>query len=236
MKYIRKAGCPHSYSQWCSAVAGTDKSDWREVPSAQKGQLLATMIAEQGELCAYTMRRIDKDSSHVEHIKPQSRCRADQSGSDLNHRNLVACFPRKGMKAAYRYGAQLKEGWWDNDGAQFVSPFQRRCERIFRFGLDGNIAAVSKHAGARTTIDVLGLNHQSLTEDRKRVIDEFIYGPTGDDPMSLANARRARNNICDRDGRGRFYEFCVAIRGALEAHLTYLTKLGKRRKEARRNG
>lgn len=234
MKYIQKAGCPHAYSQWCSAVAGTDKSDWREVPSAQKGQLLAAMIAEQGELCAYTMRRIDKDSSHVEHIKPQSRCRVDLPGSDLDYSNLIACFPRDGMKATYRYGAQSKESWWENDGADFVSPLQPACERFFRFDLDGEISAVGNRAAARTTIDVLALDHRSLAEDRKRVIEEFIYGPGGDDPMSPANARRARDTICDRDGHGRFYEFCVAICDALEFHLTALRRLGQRRKAARR--
>jgi len=236
MKYIQKAGCPHAYSQWCSTVAGTDKSDWREVPAAQKGELLAAMIAEQGQLCAYTMRRIDNDSSHVEHIKPQSRCRVDLPGSDLDYRNLVACFPRNGMKGMYRYGAQRKEGWWENDGTEFVSPLQATCERFFRFGLDGSIAAIgNRAAAARSTIEVLALDHESLAEDRKRVVEEFIYGPRGDDPMSPANARRARDTVCGRDGHDRFYEFCVAIRDALDGHLTALARLGQRRKAARRN-
>jgi uncharacterized protein (TIGR02646 family) len=235
MKYIRKAGCPHVYSQWCSAVAGTSKADWREVPSATKGHLLAGLIAEQGELCAYTMRRISKESSHVEHIKPQGLCRANLYGSDLDYSNLVACFPREGMKGAYRYGAQFKDSWWDDDGSEFVSPLQSSCERFFRFGLDGEIAAVGKRGAAITTIRVLGLNHQSLAEDRKRAIEEFIYGPSGHDPMSPANARRTQRNICDRDGHGRFAEFCVALRDAVEAHLTALAKIGRRRIAMRRS-
>ena len=235
MKYIQKTGCPHSYSEWCTAVAGTNQSDWREVPSTQKGPILAAMIAEQGGLCAYTMRRIDNKSSHVEHIKPQSRCREDLRGSDLDYTNLVACFPRHGMKAQYRYGAQRKDNWWDNDGAEFVSPLQPACERVFRFKLDGEIEAIDNRTEARTTIAVLGLDHRSLTEDRKRVIEEFIYGPTGHDPMSSATARRARNAICHRDGNGRFYEFCVVLRAALEEHLKALTKRGQRRRYARRD-
>ena len=235
MKYIQKAGCPHAYSQWCAAVAGTGKSNWREVPAAQKGPLLLALVTEQGELCAYTMRRIDKDSSHVEHIKPQSRCRADLPGSDLDWGNLVACFPRDGMNKSYRYGAQKKDHWWENDGAEFVSPLQPTCERRFRFGVDGKIAAVGKHAAAVTTIEILALDHRSLAEDRKRVIEEFIYGPNGDNPLSPANAQRARQTICGRDGHGRFYEFCMAIRDALEGHLTALRKLGQRRRAARRN-
>ena len=236
MKYIQKTGCPHSYSKWCTAVAGTNKADWREVPSAQKGQILAAMIADQGGLCAYTMRRIENDSAHVEHIKPQSRCRVDLPGSDLDYTNLVACFPRHSMKAPYRYGAQRKDNWWNNDGTEFVSPLQPSCEQVFRFKLGGEIEAIDNRTEARTTIAVLGLDHRSLTEDRKRVIEEFIYGPTKDDPMSSTTARRARDTICNRDGNSRFYEFCVVLQAALEEHLETLTKLGRGRRHARRNG
>ena len=235
MKYIQKTGCPHSYSNWCTEVAGTDKSDWSEVFSDHKELILTAMIADQGGLCAYTMRRIDNSSSHVEHIKPQNRCRQDLHGSDLDYTNLVACFPRHGMTAQCRYGAQLKDDWWDNNGAEFVSPLQPTCEQVFRFKLNGEIEAVNNRIEARTTIAVLGLDHRSLTEDRKRVIEEFIYGPTGDRPMSYADAQRTRNSICNRNGNSLFYEFCVAIQAALEEHMAALTKLRQRKRYARRN-
>ena len=235
MKYIQKTGCPHDYSQWCVEVDGTSKSDWREVPSALKTQVLEAMIAEQGGLCAYTMRRIDKDSSHVEHIKPQGRCREDTQGSDLDYTNLVACFPRDGMRAQYRYGAQLKGGWWENDGAEFISPLRSVCEKVFRFKLDGGIEAIGNRTDAKTTIAVLGLDHTTLTEDRKRAIEEFIYGPAKDDPMSSAAAQRARDTVCNRIGNGHFREFCVALRAALEEYLRVLRKLGQRRSSAQRN-
>ena len=233
MKYIEKTGCPRAYSQWCTGVAGTNRADWREVPSTKKAEVLTAMIEEQGGLCAYTMRRIDENSSHVEHIKPQSRCRQDVRGSDLDYTNLVACFPRDGMREPYRYGAQLKDNWWDRDGAAFVSPLRPACEQLFRFKLDGKIQATDNRTDARTTITVLGLDHRSLTEDRKRVVEEFIYGSTGDDPMSFAAARRIRDTICDRDGSGLFYEFCVVLRAALEEYLEALQKHRERRKYAR---
>ena len=193
------------------------------------------MIADQGGLCAYTMRRIDQSSSHVEHIRPQSRCRRDQRGSDLDYGNLVACFPRHDVKGQPRYGARLKDDWWVDEGAEFVSPLYPTCEQVFRFRRDGEIEAVGNRTGARATIAVLGLDHRSLTEDRKRLIDEFIYGPRGDDPMSSAAAERARNSICSRSVSGLFYEFCVAIRGALDEHIAALAKLSQHRRYARRN-
>jgi uncharacterized protein (TIGR02646 family) len=132
------------------------------------------------------MRRIEESSSHIEHIKPESVCRSERIGLDLDYKNLVACFPRDGMGRNQRYGAQYKADWWDDDGAEFVSPLSSNCESRFRFDLDGKIAQFSNDQAAATTIRVLGLDHRSLTEDRKRVIEEFIYGQTG--PLSRARS------------------------------------------------
>ena len=139
------------------------------------------------------------------------------------------------MKAQYRYGAQLKGGWWENDGAEFMSPLHPACELVFRFKINGEIEAINNQTKAKTTITVLGLDHKSLTEDRKRVIEEFIYGQTGDNPISYAAAQRERNKICDLNRHGLFYEFCVAIRSALEEYVEVLRKRNEHKKHARRN-
>lgn len=231
MKYIRKSGSPRAYSDWCAVVADTHQADWREVRADEKRQVLARMITDQGGLCAYTMRRIDEDTAHVEHVKPQGRCRHDLPGSDLDYGNLVACFPREG---SCRYGAHMKGDWWEDDGAQFVSPLHPVCEQVFRFRLDGGIEAIGDRVDAATTIKVLGLDDRSLTEDRRRVIDEFIYGRSGSDPMSGAHARRALGRICDRRDDGTFREFCVALGAGLKAYLATLARLQRRRKHLRR--
>ncbi len=232
MKRIQKRGCPHEYTAWCSRVKATDKEDYREMPKDTRRALLAVLVAEQGCLCAYTMKRISVGSSHVEHIKPESLCRADEVGSDLDYGNMVACFPREGMERRYRYGAQTKDNWWEHDGADFVSPLHRNCETRFRFDLEGNVAGVG--VAASTTVRVLRLDHPSLTEERRRVIEEFVYGESGDDPLSEAKATRAIQDICELDGAGRFHEFCVAIRDALGDHVKSLKKLAQKRKFARR--
>jgi hypothetical protein len=161
------------------------------------------------------MRRIGADSAHVEHIKPESRCRVDQPESDLDYGNMVACFPR-GMKRAYRYGAQKKDNWWENDGAEFIIAASSGVRTAFVFDLDGKIAAVANHPAALATIRVLALDHESLTETETEFI-EFIYGPRGMTrclpPMLSVHYRHLQT-----DEQGLFYEFCIAIRHALEAH------------------
>ena len=197
-------------------------------------QFYADVIRDQGWICAYTMKRVEANTSHVEHIKPETLCREDKSGSDLDYRNMVACFPRDGMKCNYRYGAQARDDWWENDGGEFVKPLDNDCEKRFRFDLEGNIIAANNNAAAAKTIERLGLDHSTLTEDRMRVIGEIVYGETGDNPLSSAQAAWRLKTICDKNGEGCFYEFCVAIRDALEQHILNLKRLANKRKYARK--
>src|SRR5437773_9855241 len=132
MKYVRKAGSPYSYRTWCNHVRGTANENYSSLQNPQKRNLHHALLREQGCLCAYTMQRIDENSSHIEHIRPESVCRAERIGSDLDYTNLVACFPRDGMRRRYRYGAQWKGDWWQNDGTEFVSPLIQNCETRFR--------------------------------------------------------------------------------------------------------
>jgi uncharacterized protein (TIGR02646 family) len=233
MKNIQKNGCPLNYTQWCKKVAGTDKEDYNEIPPVEKQSLFDALIAEQGSICGYTMKRIDRDTAHIEHIKPQSICRTERQGSDLEYKNLIACYPRDGMKAKYRYGAQQKRNWWENDGKEFVSPLYPKCESLFHFDLEGNITA--SNVAAAKTIEVLALDHRSLTEDRKRVMEEFIYGPNKKNPISQAAANRAISHICNiQDGQECYYEFCVAIQEALKHYINFLKKITRQKKSSSR--
>jgi uncharacterized protein (TIGR02646 family) len=231
MKFVRKGGAPHGYRLWCRSVKGTNKEDYREIPTDMKSLVLSALIREQGQICAYTMRRIGNDTSHIEHVRPESLCRIETRGSDLAFSNMAACFPRDGMLSAWRYGAQKKDSWWD--AALFVSPFDFACERRFHFNLAGEMSAVGTSAAARNTISVLALNHPALTEDRRRAISEYIYGQGGDEPLSKAKAFKLRGEVCAKSA-GRFVEFCVALRDALDAHIEYVEKLARKKKFLRK--
>lgn len=237
MKHIQKNGCPVKYRHWCKKVAGTDKEHFEEIPSLQRQELMDALMAEQGSICGYTMKRIDMDTAHIEHIKPESLCRREKQGSDLEYRNLLVCYPKKDRKKNKKfdhiYGARKKDDWWDNDGKEFVSPLDSGCENLFHFDLEGNITA--SNVAAATTIKVLALDHRSLTEDRKRVMEEFIYGPNKNDPISPAAANRTISHICNlQDGHERYYEFCVAIRDALKQYISFLEKISRQNKSSRR--
>jgi uncharacterized protein (TIGR02646 family) len=234
MKYVRKTGAPHDYINWCNRVRGTDDEDYRRLRNPERSSLHRALLSEQGGLCAYTMRRINEKNSHIEHIKPEGLCRTDRVGSDLDYENLLACFPQEGMNRKCRYGAQLKDDWWANNGVDFVSPLRQDCEQRFCFDLDGEIHPVYNYQPAVETIRILRLDHKSLTEDRKRVIREFVLGESGSDAPSQTQASRLIQAICERGVDGHFREFCVAIRDALKEYIKTLRKRANRRRFARR--
>jgi uncharacterized protein (TIGR02646 family) len=233
MKYIVKVKPPHSYTAWRKKVKGTQDEHYKHgLRNPLKTELHDALLREQGYLCAYTMKRIYREDSHIEHIKPESICRADCVGSDLDYENLVACFPREGMPRRYRYGAQERDDWWENSGKDFISPLQKNCEIRFRFDSEGNILWVTNRVAAETTVKVLRLDHPSLSEDRGMVITEFLFGGDRSSPLSEAEAHRAIKAICAKDSHGRFYQFCVAIRDALLEYIQLLRKQTRRRKFA----
>ena len=235
MKYITKKGAPHDYRNWCNANKGSENEDYRCLQNPEKASLHKTLVSEQGGLCAYTMRRITTNSSHIEHIKPESLCREDDKkiggrGSDLDYKNMVACSPKEGMINPYRYGAHEKGDWWEDEGRDFVSPLDGRCEKRFSFNSKGEIEAVGGDKQAKTTIDVLKLNHPSLTEDRERAIREFIYGQDGDGQPSITKATQEITTVCDKNKADEYREFCVAIKHGLAEYIEDLKKATKKRK------
>lgn len=181
------------------------------------------------------MKRIDMETCHVEHIKPETVCRDEKAGSDLDYQNMVACFPKEDLKHPYRYGAKEKEKWWEDGGKQFISPLTKRCETLLGFDLAGKVFAVNNNPDAVKTIGVIKLDHATLTDERRRSITEFIFGSEGISPLSKAKALAAVEDVVKRNKNGSFIEFCIAIRSALLLHIRQLEKIADKKKYAARN-
>lgn len=198
-------------------------------------EVLAELLAEQGNLCAYTLKRIDQDSSHIEHLKPQRKCREEDAEretaklvpkrEDVAWSNMVACFPAPNSVAPPGYGAVTKDKWWPAAGAAgFVSPLNADCESRFVFGLNGEMTpANAGDIPACDTIKAIGLNDGRLQELRKRAIVEMGLHPRS--PKSLTSPTKVRQIIAawlQRDGSNRYREFCVPVRAAALLHLAKL--------------
>jgi hypothetical protein len=73
MKYIQKSAEPTSLSTW-KIKQGDKIPTWKSFGrTVVKGQLLETLLKEQGYICCYCGVAIDKGSCHIEHFKPQGK-------------------------------------------------------------------------------------------------------------------------------------------------------------------
>lgn len=58
------------------------------LPETVKNDIRRSLLSEQGFLCAYCMRRIDKDHMKIEHWKPQNKLNDYEA---LDYNNLLGC-------------------------------------------------------------------------------------------------------------------------------------------------
>lgn len=217
MKKIRKTNAPQELRNWIAENAELDHSYRTLLGSDAHLQLKTQLLEEQGYLCAYTGKRIVDETSHVEHLKPQSQC---DDGEDVDYRNMVACFPLSGGDVSFGYGAPLKGGWWQP--AQFVSPLSVNCERRFSFAWSGHISAVPKvHGATIETIKVIGLDAETLRQLRRSRIKGFFgLGPRSvTKPLSKTEAQKLLTIIDQKDHQGCFLEFCFVMKQLLPKYI-----------------
>ena len=235
MKKIIKQGEPKELIDFKLNNRDTPgKIDYTSLGARERVPIKAALLSEQGYLCAYTMKRISNNSSHIEHIKPESLCRKHKEEgidtvSDLDYSNMLACFPSDRVKSKMPYGAHKKDNWWKEDGRGFISPLIVNCEDHFSFDMKGKISG--KTDSGKETINILKLDHKILTEDRKRAIDAFIYDKN-QKSISISKAQTAIGEITKMHG-DKYPEYCVCIRFALQEYVVYLNKLAKKKRSIR---
>lgn len=214
MKFIQKTSPPNEYTTWCKNQESLGVNyNYRSLQNPQKSCLHKALIKEQGSICGYTMKRIDRRISHIEHIKPRYICEQEGQGIDLDYHNLIAAYPREGMRRNCRYGAQAKDNWWESNGDLFHSPVKFYCELKFIFNIDGEIFPIdNQRENAINTISVLKLDDPELTNDRKLAIEAFIFE---DQPLTPEEIDEAIDAIWQPNDEGVLWEFCIAIHDAL---------------------
>lgn len=225
MKHVKKTNPPENYSNWCNIQRDLGVNyNFGSLQNPEKRELHRALVVEQGQICAYTMKRINFKDSHIEHIHPQSLC---PIGLDLEYTNLLACYPRGNPKAKCPYGAEKKDGWWENQGSEFISPLNENCELKFYYKLSGKVKPVKKGSlAAKTTIKVLKLNYPTLKDERRLAIEEFIYGGERH-ALSPQEANYAIDRIYKPNEEGDLWIYCIAIHDALYEYLEIFERLSK---------
>lgn len=167
------------------------------------------LVDEQGGLCCYTGVRITKDTSHIEHLKPQEKC---ENHEDTEYFNLLAAHPGPNQEKACRFGAVYKDNWYIPE--LFVDPFRPDCELRFRYKDKGDVVPVRADDGAaEETIKRLNLNDKDLVLRRKQAITGWL-----DDDLTKGEVARILARM-DSKIDGMYHEFCFVIKQAGERYL-----------------
>lgn len=117
-------------------------------------------IIEQFSLCAYCCDRITSNSSHNEHIIPQS----DPIGANLSldYTNIIASCESKNHCGHFKKNNIIP-----------LTPLMNTCESDILFQLNGKMT--SRNPNAQQTIAILNLRNAALSEKRRKVIDLILF-------------------------------------------------------------
>jgi len=208
VKYINKGEEPESFKTWKALARTTPNWGYIYLQNPEKRELHEVLIREQGYICCYCGMRIIRESSHIEHLKPQSTTNPDLT---LEYTNLLASCQRDREPKKPIHCGIAKDDWHDED--LMVSPLQPNCEDFFIYADDGQILAtdaLEKKAAATTTIDRLCLNIPKLIAIRKEVIQNLLADiEIGE--LTDEERQKLVQGFEQPDANGRYEEFCAAI-------------------------
>lgn len=231
MRQINKGAEPGVMTAWKAANRALPNYSYASLSAALRDAIRTALVAEQRGLCAYTGRRIENNTCHIEHLRPQCHC---GPGEDVDYRNLVAGVPAPNTPRL-PYGAHKKDRWPPiPDEYLFVSPLSGGCDTRFAFNLKGEVLpARTGDRAATETIARLGLNDPALVQLRKAAIDATLQA-RGQGPASIdvSNARRRLRALAQaEDQAGPLEPFSFVLAQALERQIRRIEHIrdGRRR-------
>jgi uncharacterized protein (TIGR02646 family) len=152
------------------------KPTWDNFQNPQKNEVLDALLSEQGYICGYCGQRIERDSSHIEHVIP--RCK--DASKSLDYENFIgSCQPDRFHPTQESHCGHNKSSW--HEPSLFVSPLVEGCEGRFVYTAAGEMHPKDKHdIAADTTIKKLALDIDFLNTSRRNIIEAFIDLPEED--------------------------------------------------------
>jgi uncharacterized protein (TIGR02646 family) len=220
VKYIEKGEEPEEFTRWKATQVPAPVWDSFSGSSGIKQRLHQALMAEQGYICCYCGTRISgQRDSHIEHFRPRYR----YPGEAFKYSNLLASCEggtNQAVKPGEQHCGHRKDQWYDC--ALTVSPLDPACERRFRYTLAGEIRPVEepdRDRAAQTTIERLGLNSPHLLGARKAALSHLSRLLDQSRPLDREKLNRLIIGYGQKDARGRYTPFCVALLYVLNAFL-----------------
>jgi uncharacterized protein (TIGR02646 family) len=206
MKHITKSVSPPQFEAWKASGDSNWQPTYGNLQSPQKPALQMALLEEQGWVCCYCGGRIDEQTSHIEHFRPQSQ-REDLA---LSYENLHASCIRETEPSTPLHCGHAKDSAFDE--SRHISPLDPRCESRFNYTFDGQIlASEALNPQANYMIDLLKLDLVFLRNRRReavsRVFDaDFVANATDTQLRTLIAAFVMR----DENGKHENFGHVVA--------------------------
>lgn len=190
-------------------------------------------LIDQGGLCAYTMMRIRLDTSHVEHLKPQTLSREnDRVGhfieETVDYGNMALCYPKKEGSGGVGYGAPYR-----GEANLVLTPRDARCERLIQYHRDGSVDSEDTRVDEMLS-KVLNLNHATLVDRRKESYNRAGVGLRPSNLLSEKEASRLAESVLKMNAKNELAPFCAGISHAAKQHVEILQKRRRKKAMARR--
>ncbi len=208
MKYIVKQKEPQELLDWKKSdkMFNRGKPNWNRVSADIKDILRAKICSEQGYICCYCERELNKNDFHIEHFYPKDRNRYPEK--QLEYMNLFCSCQLELEKGEPRHCGNSKGSWFDE--SLIVSPIDPTCENRFKYTFDGSIDPTdSNDKGAVETINRLKLCIEKLNKLRSKAIEPFI-----DETLSEEELKDFVDQyLVDKEfNSGRYNEFYTTIK------------------------
>lgn len=220
MKYIQKGNPPASLRTYARIPGATyddypDKDNWSDV-----------LLNEQGYLCAYTLKPIEKGRGKMkrEHISSQN----GTPENDLNHTNVVAvCMGNEGLPLKEQY-ADTRKG--DSPLDPRLWPTSKDCERIIKYRPNGEIRIDDEELKAQAIDDelsghlsLLNLNHSDLIRGRIAAY-EAVKRLLGKGTWKRQAIEEMIQQYENRNANGRFFAYCMFVIYRLKKEMRWRVK------------
>ena len=169
MKQITKLTEPNSLTQHRAKA----HSSYDNLPADTKSNLRNNLLAGQGHICCYCMKRIPEKINSDEKITYEMKIEHYQCQDNFRHLQLAyynllgACMGNEG-KPKKMQTCDTKKG----NLLLTINPTSNNpnCETLFKYNSDGEICSIVNDAEINRQInDVLNLNMQTLKDNRKKI-------------------------------------------------------------------
>ncbi|AXW87006.1 retron system putative HNH endonuclease [Brenneria goodwinii] len=162
MRAIEKSHEPRSLAQYRVKNREYDGPNFTPI----KVEIRTYLLAEQGYLCAYCMKRISTDSMKIEHWA----CQHDHPELELSYKNMLGCCMGNEGKPKNLQTCDTRKG---SDCIKFnPSEPNHHVNDLIKFHGDGKIYSTDSEFNIQL-VKVLNLNSDRLVRNRTLLIDSI---------------------------------------------------------------